>query len=86
MAIEVAISGFKEIDAILKRANYTKVLHMIRNLDNIYVHNDWRSAFFGADQKPRLMENMSLYLRNMNWKLCLYHDVNKMTFLNEETI
>ena len=59
MAIEVGGNGrgYTEIDTLLKSVNYTKVHHMISGQDNIYVHNDLRSPYFGADQKPRLMNN-----------------------------
>ena len=64
MAIEVGGNGrgFEEIDRLLKSANYTKVYNMIRNQDNIYVHNTVRSSYFGDDQKPRLMSK--------SWHFC----------------
>ena len=62
LAIEVVLNegGYQEIDDLLKKANYTKVLHMIKGQDNIYVHNRWRSPVFGPDQTPKLMENIAL--------------------------
>ena len=61
MAVEVGGNGrgYEEIDEFLKFANYTKVVHMIKGQDNIYVHNDVRSPIFGADQKPKLLDNTS---------------------------
>ena len=47
--------GFEEIDSLLESVNYTKVHHLVQGLDNIYVRNDLRSAYFGADKKPKLI-------------------------------
>ena len=52
--------GFKEVDDILKKANYTKVIHMLRGQDNIYVRNDLKSSIFGQNKVPRLMSNIPL--------------------------
>ena len=52
--------GFKEVDEILKQANYTKVLHMVSNQDNIYVRNDFKSSVFGPNQTPKLMDKIPL--------------------------
>ena len=59
MATEVGENrrDHQEIDALLKRANYTEVHDMIKSQDNIYVHTDLRSTYFGDDQKPKLIRN-----------------------------
>ena len=68
MAIEVGGNGrgFEEIDELLKHANYTKVYHMFKDQDNIYVHNTVRSSHFGDDKKPKLMNNLCTF----NVKMC----------------
>ena len=48
-------TGFQEIEVLLKSVNYTKVHHMVRGLDDIYVRSDLRSAYFGPAGKPKLM-------------------------------
>ena len=62
MAIEVGGNGrgYEEVDKLLNKANYTKVLHMFKGQDNIYVHNDLRSPVFGDDQKPKRMTDIPL--------------------------
>ena len=52
--------GFKEVDDILKSANYTKVIHMLRGQDSIYVRNDLKSSIFGPNKIPRLMKGIPL--------------------------
>ena len=48
MATEVGENrrDHQEIDALLKRANYTEVHDMIKSQDTIYVHTDLRSNLF----------------------------------------
>ena len=62
LAVEVGGNGrgFKEVDEILKQANYTKVLHMVSGQDNIYVRNDFKSSVFGTNQTPKLMDKIPL--------------------------
>ena len=62
LAVEVGGNGrgFKEVDEILKQANYTKVIHMHSGQDNIYVRNDLRSPVFGPNQTPKLMSKIPL--------------------------
>ena len=56
--------GFQKIDILLKSVNYTKVHHMVRGLDNIYVRNDLRSAYFGINGNPKLMPDLNNRLNN----------------------
>ena len=59
-AIEVGGNGgdYTKIDQVMAAANYTKVLHMMKGQDSIYVRNDLRSAVFRNDQIPRLLEKI----------------------------
>ena len=56
-SIEVGGNGgdYTKIDQVMAAANYTKVLHMMKGQDSVYVRNDLRSAVFGNDQIPKLI-------------------------------
>ena len=40
--------GFKEVDEILKQANYTKVLHLVSGQDNIYTIA-WKTTQYNSN-------------------------------------
>ena len=64
ISIEVGSNGREmygqKVDKLMFNVGYTKVVNLCcgdHPLDNIYVRNDFRSAIFDGDWKPKILRN-----------------------------